>query len=133
MRKVFTPLFLSLILLLSLSVQAQVKTITGKVTSTEDGLPLPGVGVKVKGTTAGATSDQNGNFSVSVPGNSAVLIATYIGFVSQEVTVGSRSTVNIALVPDVNQLREVEINTGLGITRQAKSLGYSAQSVNGDD
>ncbi len=133
MRKIFTLLFLPFIFFLSLSVQAQVKTVTGKVTSSEDGLPLSGVGIKVKGTTTGAASDQNGNFSISVPGNSSVLVFTYLGFVTQEVTPGSRNAVNVTLVSDINQLQEIVINTGLGITRQAKSLGYSAQSVKGED
>ncbi|SFH34704.1 SusC/RagA family TonB-linked outer membrane protein [Pedobacter insulae] len=133
MRKIFTLLFLPFIFFLSLTVQAQVKNITGKVTSSEDGMPLPGVGIKVKGTSTSVISDQNGNFSITVPGTNSVLVATFIGFVTQEITVGSRSTINVTLVSDINNLQEVVINTGLGITRQKKSLGYSAQGVEGED
>jgi TonB-linked SusC/RagA family outer membrane protein len=133
MRKIFTSLFLSFMLLLSLSSQAQVRTITGKVTSADDGQPLPGVGIKIKGTTTSSVTNVQGTYSIAVQNNNAVLVFTYIGFVVQEVNVGSKSTVNVTLASDTKQLQEVVVNTGLGITRQAKSLGYSAQAVQGED
>lgn len=133
MRKIFTSLFLPLLLLLCLSVQAQVKTITGKVTGADDGLPLPGVGIKVKGTATSAVTDSKGTYTISVPGSSSILVFTYIGFTTQEVAVGSKSTVNVVLAGDSQTLAEVEITTALGITRQKKSLGYSAQGVDGED
>jgi TonB-linked SusC/RagA family outer membrane protein len=133
MRKIFTSLFLPLMLLLSLSLQAQVKTVTGKVTSADDGLPLPGVGVKIKGTTTSVTTNASGSFSIPVPSNSAVLVFTYIGFVSQEVPVGSNAMVNVNMTTDSKTLNEVVVNTGMGIARQSKSLGYAAQGVKNED
>ncbi|HTM98243.1 MAG TPA: SusC/RagA family TonB-linked outer membrane protein [Pedobacter sp.] len=133
MRKIFTLLFLPLIFFLSTAVQAQVKNITGKVTSTEDGLPLPGVGIKVKGTNTSVISDQSGNYSIAVSGTNSVLVATFIGFVTQEITVGSRTTINIGMTVDSQTLQEVTISTALGITRQKRSLGYAAQGVTSED
>jgi len=133
MRKIFTLLFLPFIFFLSLSVQAQVKTITGKVTSAEDGLPLPGVGIKAKGATTGAISDQNGNFSISVPNATSVLVATSIGYLAQEITVSSGSTFTIKMVADNQTLQEVTITTALGISRQKRELGYAAQGVTSAD
>ncbi len=133
MRKIFTLLFLPFIFFLSLSVQAQVKTVNGKVTSSDDGLPMPGVGVKVKGTTTSTISDQNGNFSIAVPNNSAILVFTSIGSIAQEVTVGSNTNFTIKMMTDNQTLKEVSITTALGITRQQRSLGYAAQGVNSED
>ncbi|MES2650697.1 MAG: SusC/RagA family TonB-linked outer membrane protein [Bacteroidota bacterium] len=133
MRKIFTLLFLPFIILLSLSVQAQQRTITGKVTSADDGKPLADVGIKVKGTTTSNLTNAQGNYSITISNNNAVIVFTYVGFVTQEITVGSKSIVNANLVSDVNLLQEVVVNTGLGITRQAKSLGYAAQGVTGED
>ena len=133
MRKIFTLFFLPFIILFSLSVQAQQRTISGKVTSADDGLPMPGVGVKVKGTTTSAISDQNGNFTIAVPNNSAVLVFTSIGSIAQEVTVGSNTNVNVKMMTDSQTLKEVSITTALGITRQQRSLGYAAQGVNSED
>lgn len=133
MRKIFTLLFLPFIFCLSLTVQAQVKTVTGKVTSADDGSALPGVGIKVKGATGGSITDQNGNYSISVPGNSTILVASSIGYITQEATVGNGTTVNFKMVIDNQTLKEVTITTALGITRQQRSLGYAAQGVTSED
>lgn len=133
MRKVLTSLFLLVFILTGFSTTAQVKTISGKVTAAEDGAPLPGVSVKVKGTTAGATTDQDGNFKVQVPGNNAVLVISFIGFTTREVNVGNQSLVNVSLTGDSQQLEEVVVTTALGITRQQRSLGYAAQGVESEE
>jgi TonB-linked SusC/RagA family outer membrane protein len=133
MRKIFTSLFLPLLLLLCLSVQAQAQTVTGKVTASDDGMPLPGVGIKVKGAATSAVTDSKGLFSISVPNSNSVLVFSYIGFVTQEISVGSKSTINVSMATDSKTLAEVEITTALGITRQKKSLAYSAQSVTSDE
>lgn len=112
---------------------AQVKTITGKVTSSDDGQGLPGASVKVKGTSTGTSTDGNGSFTLQVPQTNAVIVINAIGYTTQEITVGTRTTVNISLVADAQELQEVTVSTGLGITRQAKSLGYAAQQVNSED
>ena len=76
---------------------AQNRQITGKVSSSDDGNPLPGVSIKVKGTTTGVVTDVNGSFKLTVPAN-ATLVFSYIGYVTQEVVLGSRSVVDVKLV-----------------------------------
>ncbi|WP_419701175.1 SusC/RagA family TonB-linked outer membrane protein [Mucilaginibacter sp. NFX135] len=110
---------------------AQSQTITGTVTAKEDGLPLPGVTVKVKGTSTGTQTGVNGKFSLNVPPN-AILSFSFIGYTTQDVPVGGKSQLNVVLVSSSKGLNEV-IVTALGISRQQKSLGYAAQAVKGDD
>lgn len=99
----------------------------------EDSSTLPGVSVRLKGTTAGATTDANGMYRIQVPGNSAVLVFSFIGFSPKEVAVGGQSVVNVTLSADSKALEEVVVTTQLGITRQSKSLGYAAQGVNSEE
>ena len=133
MRKIFTSLFFLCVLLTGLSSMAQVKTVTGKITSSDDSGPLPGASVKIKGSTTGTSTDSNGSFTIQVPSSSAVLVVSLIGYKTQEVTVGNRTTIALALASDSQQLEEVTVSTALGITRQAKSLGYAAQTVKSED
>ncbi|MGN8071680.1 SusC/RagA family TonB-linked outer membrane protein [Mucilaginibacter sp. SG564] len=110
---------------------AQSQTITGTVTAKEDGLPLPGVTVKVKGTTTGTQTGINGKFSLNAPPN-AILSFSFIGYTTLDVPVGGKSQLNVVLVASSKGLNEV-IVTALGISREQKSLGYAAQAVKGDD
>jgi TonB-linked SusC/RagA family outer membrane protein len=133
MRKIFTQLFLPLLLLTNISLQAQVKTINGRVTAAEDGISLPGVSIELKGSNAGTSTNANGNFTLSVPSSESVLVFSFIGYVTKEVTVGTQTTLSITLETDATQLQEVQVSTGLGITRQKRSLGYAAQGVSSED
>ena len=133
MRKIFTSLLFLCVLFAGLSTMAQVKTITGKVTSSDDGQALPGASIKVKGTSGGTSTDGNGSFTLQVPQTNAIIVVNAIGYTMREISVGDRTTVNISLVSDAQELQEVTVSTGLGITRQAKSLGYAAQQVNSED
>ena len=99
-------------------------TVTGQL-----GQPLPGVTVVEKGTSNGTTTNSAGNYSIQVPGSQSVLQFSIIGFVTKEVIVGSQTVINVTLEDSTQQLQQV-IVTALGIKRQAKSLGYSATSVN---
>ncbi|WP_268224364.1 SusC/RagA family TonB-linked outer membrane protein [Sinomicrobium oceani] len=108
------------------------KKIAGIVTSLDDGIPLPGVTVRVKGTNNGTSSDFDGNYSIEVEGAESILIFSSIGFKTQEITVGQRQVVNIELAPDTQALDGVVV-TALGIKRQDKSLGYSVENVKGDE
>ena len=107
---------------------AQERKVTGTVTGAEDNAPMPGVNVVVKGLTTGTITDVNGNFSISVPGNDAVLVFSFIGFNPQEVVVGSQSNVSIKMATSATQLAEIVV-TSLGIKRERKALTYSAQTV----
>src|ERR1700753_39565 len=85
---------------------AQNRTVTGTVTAKYDGLPIPGVSVKIKGTNSGVQSGTNGKFTISVPPG-AVLVFTFVGYSTQEKAVGASSNLNIVLEPESKQLGEV--------------------------
>jgi TonB-linked SusC/RagA family outer membrane protein len=110
---------------------AQERTISGRVTSVTDGSPLPGVNVVVKGTATGSVTDADGNYRLSVPQEGGTLVFTFIGLQSQEVEIGSRSTVDLAMDQDVTQLSEVLV-TAFGIEKEKKSIGYAVQDVKGE-
>ncbi len=110
---------------------AQDRLITGKVTATEDGSPLPGVSITVKGTSRGTTTNAEGVFKISVS-NTASLTFSFVGFDSKTVAVGGQTTINVALGANTSQLQEVVI-TALGVSRQKESLGYSTTSVKGGE
>ncbi|GAB2555417.1 SusC/RagA family TonB-linked outer membrane protein [Spirosoma aerophilum] len=109
---------------------AQDVTVSGRVTSSDDGSGLPGVTVQIKGTARGTTSDANGNYRVSVPA-AGRLVFSFIGFATQEQVVGNRTTIDVALSNNANNLNEVVV-TALGIERDKRSLSYATQQVNGD-
>ncbi|SFD29537.1 TonB-linked outer membrane protein, SusC/RagA family [Chitinophaga sp. CF118] len=110
---------------------AQTRTITGKVTDAKDGSPLPGVSVIVKGTSKGTVTSADGSYKIEATPENA-LIFSFIGYTNQERAVGNNSSFAITLSTDNKQLSEVVV-TALGITREKKSLGYSVQSLGGDE
>lgn len=114
-----------------LTTWAQDRLITGKVTSSADNSVLPGVSIVVKGTSKGTTTDANGEFKVNAP-NNATLIFSYIGYLRQEVKVGSNNTINVSLENDENILNEVVV-TALGVKQEKRALGYAVQEVKGQD
>ncbi|GAB3928858.1 SusC/RagA family TonB-linked outer membrane protein [Larkinella terrae] len=117
--------------LFALPALAQDRTVTGKVTSSDDGSTLPGVSIQLKGTSRGTTTDSDGNYSLpNVPTN-ARLVFSFIGTATQEIEVGNQSTINVQLKSDASQLSEVVV-TAQGIERDRRSLGYSTQDVRGD-
>ncbi|CAZ97579.1 SusC/RagA family TonB-linked outer membrane protein [Zobellia galactanivorans] len=106
-------------------------TVTGTVTASEDGMPIPGANVIIKGTTTGTTTDFDGNFSIKVASSNSVLVFSSIGFAKQEVTVGNNTTINVALDMDVSALEEVVV-VGFGTQKKATLTG-SVTQVKGDD
>ncbi|WP_266367578.1 SusC/RagA family TonB-linked outer membrane protein [Tellurirhabdus rosea] len=114
MSKLLTSLWLCLVL--SVSVFAQDRTVTGKVTTSDDGSPLPGVSVQIKGTTRGTSTDGDGTFRMPGVSSGDRLVFSFIGFTNQEVVVGNRSVVNVVLQNNSTELSEVVI------------VGYGAQS-----
>ncbi|MBT0811975.1 TonB-dependent receptor [Litoribacter ruber] len=128
MRKV---LLLGLVLLMAAATAfAQERRVTGTVTSAEDGYPIPGASVVVRGTTVGTATDLDGNFSLSVPQGNNVLVVSFIGNVSQEVTIGNRTNFEIVMQPDITSLSEV-IVTGYG-TQQKREVTGAVSSVKGE-
>ena len=115
------------------TLMAQTRVITGTVTSAEEGEgPIPGVTVQVKGTTIGAVTDVNGNYTITAPQNATTLIFSYIGMKKQEVDIEGRSVINGIMEADILGLDEVVV-TALGISREKKAIGYSVQDVTGDE
>lgn len=103
------------------------QTITGKVQD-ERGNDLAGATVTIKGTTRGTNTDSEGNFRIVVPDGNAVLVFSYIGYATQEVTVGSRAVVNVSLAPGDATLSEVVV-TALGVSKEARQIGYAVTTV----
>jgi len=116
----------------ALSTLAQERTISGKVTSVEDGTDLPGVNVLVKGTTIGAVTDANGAYSLSVPESGSLLVFSFIGLKTQEVAIEGRTVVDIQLSMDVTQLSEIVV-TGVGVATDKRKLGISVESVSASE
>lgn len=105
---------------------AQEKTVSGTVTSSEEG-PLPGVNVLVKGTTIGTVTDIDGNYRISVPGEESILVFSSIGYTSEELEIGNRSTIDLQMVPDIQSLSEVVV-VGYG-TQERRDLTGAVSSV----
>jgi TonB-linked SusC/RagA family outer membrane protein len=114
-------------MLASSELWAQERIVSGKVTASEDGSPLPGVNVVLKGTTSGAVTDADGKYSVNVPAQGGILVFSFIGLKSQEIEIGTRTSVDIQMEQDATQLSEVVITAG-GLEVRTKELG-SAQAV----
>lgn len=127
--KLSSMLTLLLVLVAHISF-AQEKTVTGNVTD-EDGIPLPGVTVLVKGTNNGTQTDFDGNYSITA-GQGDVLAFSFIGMKTAEFTVTNNDNINVTLKTDSAQLDEVVV-TALGIEREKKSLGYATQEVGGNE
>ncbi len=97
------------LLLFGLTATAQSRTITGTVTDANAGNPLPGVSILIKGTTKGASTNQHGKYSLSIPNDNAVLVFRYIGYMTQELKVGKREVVDVKLQVDTHTLHEVVV------------------------
>lgn len=113
----------------ALSLAAQDRTISGRVTATEDGSPLPGVNVLVKGTTNGTVTDADGNYKLTAP-NGSTLIFSFIGYLTQEIDIGERAVVDIQLGADIKQLSEV-IVTAIGVKQDRDKFASSVATVQG--
>lgn len=106
-------------------VQAAQREVTGTVKDESTGETLPGVSILIKGTTLGTVSDMDGRYRISVSDENAVLIFSFLGFKSQEVVVGSRSEIDVALAADVQTLNEVVV-VGYGTVTKSDLTGSVA-------
>lgn len=131
-NRAFVILAFAMFFTLTLMANPQPVTITGKVTSSSDGQGLPGVAIQVRGTSVGEITNLQGNYSIEVPGNNAVLVFSYIGYETREVTVGTQRVIDLVLIESAQELEEVVV-TALGITREEKSLGFSVGEVAGEE
>ncbi|HMQ00608.1 MAG TPA: SusC/RagA family TonB-linked outer membrane protein, partial [Cyclobacteriaceae bacterium] len=122
-------IFLSSLFCACIIAGAQERTISGRITAAEDGSTLPGVNVLLKGTGTGTVTDVNGTYRISIPQSGGTLVFSFIGLITQEVEVGSRSTVDVIMESDIKQLSEV-IVTGYG-TQEKRSISGAISSVKG--
>ena len=127
-RFIFLLSFLSLV---GINLLGQGVQITGNVVSADDATPLPGVSVVVRGTTIGAVTDFEGNYSITVPGSSAVLMFSFVGMTTQEINVEGQTTIDVVLDADMFGLDEVVV-TGVAIGTSTKKLGFAVGKVRED-
>ena len=126
MKTKLLMLFLG-ISLLSMQVFAQQITVTGKVTSATDGLPLPGISVRIKGKSGGTTTNAQGNYALET-GSQDILVFSSIGMTTKELPVNGTKVINVKLVEDTRILNEVAV-TAFGVKQDVRSLGFSTQNV----
>lgn len=119
-----------MVLCLTTGAWAQQQAVTGKVTDAEDGLGLPGVNIVEKGTTNGTVTDVDGNYSIKV-GSDATLIFSYVGYLTEEIPVGSQSVIDLQLETDITQLSEIVV-IGYGEVRKEDATG-AVTSVSSKD
>jgi len=124
-------LWLIVFLMMSNVVFSQDLVITGKVIE-KDGSAIPGVSVLLKGTNQGTTTDGNGSYKLSLPNNKSSLVFRYVGFAKQEIAVGNKTSLDVTLLAEAQQLNEIVV-TALGIKKEARSIGYTTQDVQGSD
>jgi TonB-linked SusC/RagA family outer membrane protein len=121
---------LLLCMFLSISLHAQEQVVTGKVTSAEDNLPLPGVSVTLQGTSKGTVTDVDGNYQINAP-SGGNLVFSFLGTEAQTLTVGASTTLDVSLTASASALNEVVV-TALGITQEKRGLGYAVQEIKTD-
>lgn len=126
MRKFLLTMILVVAPVFMLQVFGQVRTITGLVTSAEDGLPLPGVSVVAKGYTVGTITDIDGNYSITIPESTTRLVFSFIGMTSLEVLIEGRNSIDVSLESDVLGIEEV-IVTAFGTAKKGAFTGSATQ------
>jgi len=111
---------------------AQTRVIGGTVISSEDGLPIPGVSVQAKETSIGTITNKDGVFSITVPQASKTLIFSFVGMSTQEIEITSEAYLKVQMVATTFEVDEVVV-TALGISKEKKSLTYSATEVKSNE
>jgi iron complex outermembrane receptor protein len=130
MKKLLLTLFTTIFFL---SVMAQEYTVTGRVTSAEDGQSLPNVSIYIKGKLAtGTVADLDGNYRISGVLSADFLVFSYMGYETKEIKTGGEKIINVELKPTAQQLDGVVV-TALGIKREKREIGYTTESFKGED
>ncbi len=125
-------LFILLFFLGITSIVYAQRTIEGAVLSADNNEQLIGVNVILKNGDGGTVTDLDGKYKIEVPNDEAILVFSYIGYLSMEVTVGSQNNIDVYLETDAQQIDEVVV-TAFGIKRQKRELGYSTEKIDGKD
>lgn len=105
--------------------------VSGRVTSSSDGLGIPGVNILVKGTGIGTVTDVDGNYNINVANEEDILVFSAIGYITQEMTINGRGLINVTMVEDMQNLDEVVV-VGYGVQKK-ETLTGSVTSVKGSD
>lgn len=114
-------LFFAVTLLVSSSIYAQEQMVSGKITDSADGTGIPGTSIAIKGTTKGVVSDVNGTFKISVP-STATLVISSVGYLTQEIPVGSKTQIDVAMATDAKTIEEVVV-VGYGTQKRKEVSG----------
>lgn len=131
MKKCIQSSLLLLMLMLARDVFSQDRTVTGTVSTAEEGQPLSGVSVLVAGTNIGTTTNADGRFTIRVPRSSTQLQLDYVGYTTEKVSIGTGANLKISLAQDVRQLKDVVV-VGYGIQRKSDITG-AISSIKGSD
>lgn len=132
MKRLLLSCVTMVLMLAAMQVSAQDRTVSGRVTSAEDGSALPGVSVVLKGTAIGTQTDGDGRYSLSIPSAGGTLTFSFISLKTQDVAVTSQSSVDIVMEADAATLNEVVVVAG-GLTVQRRELGNQATTVKAAD
>lgn len=124
-------LFLAVLCCLT-QVMAQSKTVNGKVVSSDDGYPLPGATVTVKGSGKATVTSTQGTYSI-VANTGQTLVFSFIGTIPQEIVVGASNTINVELKSDTRSLKEVVVTGAFGIQQSSRDGTSPVQTIKGSD
>ncbi|MET0573326.1 MAG: SusC/RagA family TonB-linked outer membrane protein [Pedobacter agri] len=131
MKRKLLKCLLFFLVLSGMKTYAQDKTITGLVTAKDDGLPIPGVSVKLKGTNRGVVTNAKGLYSINVPSSEKdFLVFTFVGYNAKEISTSSK-TIDVVMDPNASTLDEVVIAAG-GIKRAAREQGYASTRIDAE-
>lgn len=132
MKRLLLSCVTMVFMLAALQVSAQDRTVSGRVTSAEDGSALPGVSVVLKGTAIGTQTDGDGRYSLSIPSAGGTLTFSFISLKTQDVSVTSQSSIDIVMQADAATLNEIVVVAG-GLTVQRRELATQATTVKNAD
>ena len=132
MKKIRLLALLTLGMLVSSVAYAQSLRVSGVVTSQEDGEPLPGVTVFIKGTSQGMATGADGSYALNNVPSNGTLEFRYVGMRTQNVAVAGKTVINVILAPDAIEADQATV-TALGVTKQNRKMGYSTTVVDGED
>ncbi len=130
MKKIVQGGSLFFLLLISSLAWSQNKTVTGRIIG-ENGIGVSKASVLVQGTRIGVTTNERGEFTISVPSSATILVISSVGYGTVEEPINGRTAIEITLKPGVQEMQEVVV-TALGLKREEKALGYAVQKVSGE-
>ncbi len=126
----FLQVFYSLLLFFSMIAIANAQSVVKGIVKDENGMPIPGANVLLKGTQVVSSTDFDGNYTIKLAKDAKALIFTFVGYKDKEVVIGNQSVINVKLEPATSQLSEVVV-IGYG-TQRKESVTGAVASINGD-